>query len=157
MVFLLSKAEIENLNFTSRQWLFTFRIPSSSTSSTTRLNNGRIAQLSSRNVPNESLRKELYVWWPTMNKEIEQLVSSCATCAGLRNQGPVTPLHPWKWPTRVYERVHIDYAEMEGQNYLVIVELTQNGQSCYICNPLQVLLQLESYVAFLQPMEYLRS
>ena len=55
-----------------------------------------------------------YVWWPTMNKEIEQLVSSCATCAGLRNQGPVTPLHPWKWPTRVYERVHIHYAGMEG-------------------------------------------
>ena len=46
-----------------------------------------------------------------MNKEIEQLVSSCATCARFRNQGPVTPLHPWKWPTRVYERVHIDYAE----------------------------------------------
>ena len=63
-----------------------------------------------------------YVWWPTMNKKIEQLVSSCATCARFHNQGPVTPLHPWKWPTHVYERVHTDYAEMEGQNYLVIVD-----------------------------------
>ena len=31
-----------------------------------------------------------YVWWPTMNKEIEQLVSSYATCARFRNQGRTT-------------------------------------------------------------------
>ena len=39
-----------------------------------------------------------------------------------RNTPPVTPLEPWLWPLLPWQRVHIDYAERDGNNFLVLVD-----------------------------------
>ena len=39
-----------------------------------------------------------------------------------RNTPPVTPLEPWSWPLRPWQRVHLDYAERDGNNFLVLVD-----------------------------------
>ena len=36
-----------------------------------------------------------YLWWPGMDKKIEECVKSCDICQQTRKEPPVVPLHPW--------------------------------------------------------------
>ena len=64
-----------------------------------------------------------YMWWPGMDKEIEQHVKQCSDCQTTRKDPPPVPIHPWTWPEKPWSHIHIDYAgPMEG-NYV----LTHDG------------------------------
>ena len=63
-----------------------------------------------------------YMWWPRLNDDIEAQAQSCQICQTVRTGPPVAPLHPWTWPTRVWQRLHIDFAEKDGNNFLVVVD-----------------------------------
>ena len=39
-----------------------------------------------------------YVWWPELDKQIEEKVKSCNACQTNRNTPELAPLHPWEWP-----------------------------------------------------------
>ena len=39
---------------------------------------------------------------------------------GLAHQ--LSPLHPWTWPKRVWQMLHIDFVEKDGSNFLVVVD-----------------------------------
>ena len=55
-----------------------------------------------------------YLWWPSLDKAIESVVKNCTACQLMRKQPATAPLIPWKWPVRVWQRVHMDYAEKDG-------------------------------------------
>ena len=40
-----------------------------------------------------------YMWLPNLNAEIALVVKSCEVYRSVRTVPPVSPLHPWKWPT----------------------------------------------------------
>ncbi len=63
-----------------------------------------------------------YLWWPGLDQDIQNLVSKCTPCELGRNQPPSAPLHPWSWATTPWERIHIDYAEIDKQHFLLIVD-----------------------------------
>ena len=63
-----------------------------------------------------------YVWWPGMDGEIEAMVQKCSICQSVKDQSSVAPLHPWPWPTRIWQRIHIDFAEKDTVNYLIVVD-----------------------------------
>lgn len=64
-----------------------------------------------------------YVWWPTIDSDIERFTASCTDCAANRNLPPKAPLHPWAWPTRPWQRLHVDFAgPINGVTYLVVVD-----------------------------------
>ena len=63
-----------------------------------------------------------YVWWPNMDHEIEQTVKQCTSCQQTKSKPAVAPLMPWMWPGSPWQRVHIDFAEKDGKNYLVIID-----------------------------------
>ena len=63
-----------------------------------------------------------YLWWPNLNAEIELAVKSCEVCQSVQKATSVAPLYPWKWPTRVWQRVHIDFAEKDGNYYLGLID-----------------------------------
>ena len=63
-----------------------------------------------------------YVWWPNLNNDIEMLIKKCQTCQSVRSTPPTTPLIPWKWPVRPFQRVHVDYCEKDGNNFLVLID-----------------------------------
>ena len=36
-----------------------------------------------------------FVWWPGLDKDIEQTVAHCTECQRNRPLPPTAPLHPW--------------------------------------------------------------
>ena len=51
-----------------------------------------------------------YMWWPGLDCDIENLAKSCQSCQAVKRAPPVAPLHPWVWPSRPWQRVHLDFA-----------------------------------------------
>ena len=64
-----------------------------------------------------------YVWWPRIDSDIEQMVKSCIPCQQNRNAPPVAQMHPWIWPMKPWQRVHVDFAgPIGGKSYLILVD-----------------------------------
>ena len=63
-----------------------------------------------------------HVWWPNIDNAIADTVRQCASCQENVACPSVAPLTPWMWPGKPWFRVHMDYAEKEGVNFLVIVD-----------------------------------
>ena len=64
-----------------------------------------------------------YVWWPGMDKDIENIAKSCHSCQSNKHAPPPAPLHPWTWPAKPWQRIHIDFAgPFLGKSFLVIVD-----------------------------------
>ena len=71
-----------------------------------------------------SRMKELarsYLWWPNLDKDLEELCNSCPNCLSHRANPPKAELHPWEWPTRPWHRFHVDYAGPVGGCYFLII------------------------------------
>jgi len=65
----------------------------------------------------------MVVWWPGMDKDIEDKVKSCHDCQQDRPKPAPTPLHPWEYPSRPWARVHIDLAgPCFGHMFLVLID-----------------------------------
>ena len=63
-----------------------------------------------------------YFWWPSMDRDIEGIASHCSSCLEHRNVPCATPLQHWPWSNRPMQRVHVDFAEIEGQHVLVLID-----------------------------------
>lgn len=64
-----------------------------------------------------------YVWWPQIDSEIEETVKSCGACNAVKDNPPTVSLIPWEWPTKAWQRLHMDYlGPVAGQYYLVVVD-----------------------------------
>ena len=58
-----------------------------------------------------------------MDADIEKLVQGCSECQAIQSSPPVAPLHPWKWPTRPWARLHLDFAgPFLGKMCLVLID-----------------------------------
>ena len=65
----------------------------------------------------------MFVWWPGIDGDIERTVRLCRECQTSLSSPPLAPLQPWKWPTRPWSGLHIDYAgPMYGKMCLIIVD-----------------------------------
>ena len=65
----------------------------------------------------------MYVWWPGLDKDIEDLVRTCSQCQANQPVPPAAPLCPWSWPTRSWSRLHVDYAgPLYGHMFLVVID-----------------------------------
>ena len=62
------------------------------------------------------------MWWPKMDQEIEEAVRVCTVCQNARNAPPSAPLIPWKWPTRPFQRIHIDFCQKGNDYFLVVID-----------------------------------
>jgi hypothetical protein len=64
-----------------------------------------------------------YVWWPKMDKDIEDLVRHCTSCQINQRKPARSAPHPWKEPSGPWERVHMDYAgPFLNHMYLVVID-----------------------------------
>ena len=64
-----------------------------------------------------------FVWWPQIDRDLEELVKRCEDCQCFRNQPPVAPLQQWEWPEKPWVRVHADYAgPFLSRQFLILVD-----------------------------------
>ena len=63
-----------------------------------------------------------YIWWPSLDMTLEELCKKCEICESQRNKPPAGIPHPWMYPTVSWEKVHADFAELEGQHYLIMID-----------------------------------
>ena len=64
-----------------------------------------------------------YVWWPSLDADIERKVKGCDQCQLYQSAPAAAPLHPWEWPGRPWHRLHIDYAgPYHGEMFLVVID-----------------------------------
>ena len=62
----------------------------------------------------------IHVWWPGVDKDIEQMVSRCEACQEMRNAPTVSVLHP---PDQPWKHIHVDFAgPFQGSMFLVVVD-----------------------------------
>ena len=63
-----------------------------------------------------------HVWWPGLDKSLEQLANACQSCLAAKPSKLSVPLHPWVWPTKPWRRLHVDFAgPFMGKSYLLVV------------------------------------
>ncbi|UYV68431.1 K02A2.6-like [Cordylochernes scorpioides] len=64
-----------------------------------------------------------HVWWPRMDKAIENKVERCENCQLVRNNPKPSPVHPWTAPVKPWSRIHVDYAgPFHGRTFLIVVD-----------------------------------
>ena len=76
-----------------------------------------------------------YVWWPGMDKAIEERARSCSTCQTHQKVPPKAPMHPWEWPHQPWSRIHVDYAgPFMGKMFLLIIDAHSKWLDIYMTN-----------------------
>ena len=64
-----------------------------------------------------------HVWWPCIDKDIEQLIKSCKSCQQDQRAPVAAPLHPWIWPSKPWTRIHLDFAgSFMNKTFLIAVD-----------------------------------
>jgi hypothetical protein len=63
-----------------------------------------------------------FVWWPGLDADIEEMCRVCVECSNERAVPKAVPLLLWPWATEVWQRIHIDYLELRGQMFLLLVD-----------------------------------
>ena len=71
----------------------------------------------------------LHVWWPGIDKSIENIVQDCVPCQSNRNNPLKVILHPWSWLKLPWQILHIDFAGPSlGKSFLIAADGIQSGQ-----------------------------
>ena len=61
-----------------------------------------------------------YMWWPGMDSSVKDMAKSCPDCQAAKKSPPTAPLQPWEWPSRVFQRIHVDFAgPFQGSMFFV--------------------------------------
>ena len=64
-----------------------------------------------------------YFWYPGLDKDLEDKAHGCVACQAVKNAPPVAPLHPWVWPARPWQRIHVDFAgPFMNKTYLLVTD-----------------------------------
>ena len=73
-----------------------------------------------------------YVWWPGLDQNIEDLVKGCIPCQSVKSAPPIAPLHPWIWPSKPCQRIHVDFAgPFLGRMFIIIVDAHSKWPEVY--------------------------
>jgi hypothetical protein len=73
-----------------------------------------------------------YVWWPGIDKGVEDRVKACVSCQESQKAPPQAPLHPWEWPEKPWVRIHADYAgPFMGSMFLILVDAHSKWMEVY--------------------------
>ena len=64
-----------------------------------------------------------YVYWPNMDKQLDELVKSCTKCQLVAKSPRKTKFYSLPIPGTPWSRLHIDFAgPINGQHYLILVD-----------------------------------
>ena len=65
----------------------------------------------------------VFLWWPHLDSDIEAIVKGCSQCQSNCPIPTATPIKPWKWLSRPWLRVHLDFAgQILGHMFLIVID-----------------------------------
>ena len=67
-------------------------------------------------------RARQLLFWPRMNGEIEDMVSTCEICQKMQNRNQREPMQPHEIPQRPWSKVASDIFELGSASYVVVVD-----------------------------------
>lgn len=62
-----------------------------------------------------------FVWWPKLDKAIEEVVNSCVVCQSTRKATTMVPLQQWSATSRCWQRIHVDFAQDPFSTKMIFV------------------------------------
>lgn len=68
------------------------------------------------------LRAKSTVFWPKINRDIEELVRSCPICMENSKAQSAEPLQPHEIPTRPWQVIGTDLFTLDGSDYLIVAD-----------------------------------
>ena len=58
-----------------------------------------------------------------MDSYVEQLFNTCVLCQHHQKSPDKAPIHPWEWPTKPWQRLHIDYVgPFHNKMFLIVID-----------------------------------
>ena len=64
-----------------------------------------------------------HIWWPNIDQEVETLVRRCQVCQDMQPKDHQAEPNPWRWPSKPWHRIHIDFAgPFLGEMFLLVVD-----------------------------------
>lgn len=66
------------------------------------------------------------VFWPGMNKDIENMIRRCETCQKYRNKQTKESMVVDETPTAPWYKVGMDLFHVKGKDYLVVIDYHSN-------------------------------
>ncbi len=64
-----------------------------------------------------------YFRWPGLDRKLEERARSCVSCRAVKSNPAPAPLHPWLWPAKPWQRVHMDFAgPFIGKTFLIAID-----------------------------------
>jgi hypothetical protein len=64
-----------------------------------------------------------YVWWPSLDSQIEDLVRGCIHCQSNCDFPASVPLNPRSWPAKPWQWILIDFAgSFLGKMFFLVVD-----------------------------------
>ena len=64
-----------------------------------------------------------HVWWPGIDKALEEVTKHCEECQTNHKEHLKTPLHPLKFTSKPWQRIHLDFAgPFQGQMWLILID-----------------------------------
>ena len=67
-------------------------------------------------------RARTSLWWPGMNSQLKQFISSCQVCQCFQRNNPKETLMSHSIPDRPWSKIAADLFEFKGEHYLVLVD-----------------------------------
>ena len=64
-----------------------------------------------------------HLWWPGLDLELEKVAKACIPCQSSKQAPSSSPLHPWVWPSRPWQWVHVDFAgPFMGKMFFLVID-----------------------------------
>ena len=73
-----------------------------------------------------------YVWWPGIHEQLDQLTMYYEECSRIRSEPAAVKEAAWPTPINPWHRIHIDYAEVVGKVFFVIVDTTSKWPEIFL-------------------------
>lgn len=72
-----------------------------------------------------------YIWFPNMDKRIEELCKSCQSCQKFRNEPPKSVAN-WPEANTPFHTVHVDFFTLNNLQFLVIIDTYTKWPEVYV-------------------------
>ena len=64
----------------------------------------------------------MHVWFPGIDNKIEEVVKHCSDCLKVAREPSKAITHPWSWPIKPMDRIHLDFCDYGNKIYLILVD-----------------------------------